>query len=199
MKYTKEKIIRDMALRLEAAVADATDVVLPVEQSVTEASILASVEKAAERIMLSAPFSEVYDDTARMASVVRSLGDGLGVIPLPRDFLRLVVLRLKGWKTDVTEVSDLRDTRVQLQFYGLPGIRADAWRPAVALRAGDAGGELLVAGICGVERDEDRDGDGEIELAMYLKRPGFDAYGIIEIPQRLYQHVLDEAERMLNF
>lgn len=197
MKYTKEKIVRDMALRLEAAVAGAADVVLPVEQSVTEASIIRAVEEAAEGVMLSAPFSDVYDDAARMASVVRSLGDGLGVIPLPRDFLRLVALRLKGWKRDVTEVLDLRDTRVQLLFYGLPGVRADAWRPAVAFRASDTGGELLVAGLAEEERET---GEGrESELALYLKRPGFDAYGIIEIPQRLYQKVLDETERTLNF
>lgn len=104
-----------------------------------EALVVSYIEKSVEDIFLQAPVYVLPWD--EMAGDVVSYGDGSGYWVLPDDCMGRFVIRMHGWRRDVTRVIAADDALYALQRDAVT--RGGVERPVCVLTADDGGRPIL--------------------------------------------------------
>lgn len=182
MIYTVDKILRDVRIALgenfrrnELLVEEDRDTVELDEQ------IAARIEPAAQAVMAQAPLGLLGPGRALADTTIRRGSDGTAWIYLPKDFMRLVTLRLSGWATALHEVITPEHPAYAMQRSRFAGIRGNFRQPVAALvhRGASPALEIYGADKCAV-----------IDDGRYVPYPRLDRHGGLEFPPPLYDELI---------
>ncbi|MCH5234903.1 MAG: hypothetical protein J1E16_06385 [Muribaculaceae bacterium] len=133
--------------------------------------------------------TEELTDGKRLDNNVVIDSQGTGTLEIPRDFLRVVYLKMSDWKRPVTEVTSVSDPAFARQSSPWNGIRGTPERPVVTEVIGSDGSRRL--------RLHSSAPDATLETGIYIPLPTVSASDIIEIPARLYPAVIEELKLRL--
>lgn len=106
-------------------------------------------------------------------------------VELPKDFMRLVALKMSDWKTEVGDVITSADAMYRVLRNTYRCVRVDADEPVVALVNGSEGNYAIEA--YGSEND------ATLDVARYIPEPCVSTDGNVEICEPLYEAVVYEA------
>lgn len=185
MSKTKSQIVRDVGLLLQASVAGPTDVMMPVSDSVTEALIADTFVDVAVEEIVSAPPSMLFGEAESIAENMVIDGDLTGHFPLPDDWLRIVALKLNGWIKMLHTPLQIDNPLYDILLHGCEGVRGSPMRPAMGVCATAKGWKLEFASAA--ERNS------RVTTALIIRRPAFDAYGLINVPETSYRQIVNKT------
>lgn len=157
---------------LIASDTDTLDLNTIIEQKVLHA--IRSVSEAA-------PSRLIDEGTAFSSSITwesGSIGNGMGFLVLPDDFMRLVIFKMSDWRRPVVDVIQDTDPIYFLQKSKFAGIRGGIDKPVVAITTRSAGRVLEFYSSNGGS-------SVTLEVGKYLKLPIVDS-GNVDICRRLY-------------
>lgn len=134
----------------------------------------------------SAPYTMLQDAPSLPVANLRMNDDGSGQLPLPDDFLRLVIFRMNDWSRAVTDPIDETDAEYTMQRSKYTGVRGNAQRPVCALVSKNTG-QVLEFFSCD-------DKTASVDIAKYIKIPTIVELSTgeraVEICQRVYTPVI---------
>ncbi len=114
--------------------------------------------------------------------------DGSGYVPLPDDFMRLVMFRRSDWSSAVYEAITAADVEYQYQSSRFKGLRGTPQRPVCAIVQRPTGNVL--------EYYSSKDDKAEITAAVYVPYPRIDERGGVDISVPCYESVVDEVAKL---
>ena len=135
---------------------------------------------------------------------VETDSDNSATIPLPDDFLRLAIIRLKGWKRPVFRLTSPAGPEGARQNCKWSGIRGNPDRP-VALRDFDSEGNPCIRLIpasgskaADNQTSPDSSSGASLETGAYIPRPAVSDADTISIPPDLKHPLLPALAKALS-
>lgn len=181
-------IVREVKIILDENIAETPVLVGDADQLQLEDHIRARIIDAV-RAIHEAAGSELLDDgmnipllKADSSSNVVTYEDGTGYLPLPEDFMRLVIFKLSLWKRPVVTALSDTDPRYFLQKSRFTGIRGGIDKPVCAISTGDESKVLEFYSVA-------PGGTAVVEKAKYLPLPMISAENDIPICKRLVRPI----------
>ena len=182
MTYQVEKMMEDVRVCLDqnmtsAALLDDGDIDTLALDDIIRSKIL----EAAQRVETDAP-SHLLENGHNFGDAVYWGDKDSGWVPLPKDFMRLVVFEMSDWERAVYTAISTDDPEYSKQRSRFKGIRGTAQRPvcAIAIRPE---GRVLEFYSC-------KSTDAQVSRAMYVPYPRIDKGGGIDISERCYKAVV---------
>lgn len=162
--------------------AEASAQGIPTVRSALERKIGSLLPEVGGTLLREAPASSLggAESLADAAVTVRMAPCGFYAadIELPEDFVRLVGLRVAGWKRTVSEVVGAGDALYACRWSAEPGIAGSAERPKAYLRASASGYVLTAIGGESAEMT--------VEQLLLWRQPKADPDGNFRFPEALY-------------
>lgn len=185
MTYTIRQIIHDVSVRLDLDDADQSLIAVNDRGARTIADIIVSqVEWGARQVIEEAPLCRLGQGVPIRGGVAwhDAPGVGMGLLLLPDDFLRLLVIRMSDWHRDA-KIIFAHDAEYQWQSSRFPAVRGNPERPVAAIVTTPVG--------LAVELYSSHGGAGvTIAKALYLPVPRL-VDGTISLPPLLYPDIID--------
>lgn len=179
MLYQCDGIVRDVRVAMdENRGGEQLIVALDTETLSLNDMIRSKIEEGVRLTVSEAPL-HLTDGWTAFGDAVEWDGEGRGRMPLPDDFLRLVVFRMSDWERPVSMAIAETDARYPLQFSRCRGLRGTPQKPVVAI-VNSTEGRVLEFFSC-------RSEDATVDAALYLSAPKIDDGGGVDIPERCYR------------
>lgn len=185
MTFPVADIQRDVRIALDYnPTSDALLGTADVDTLTLEEVILNKVEDASRLVILAAP-QHLLDGGEPFAQQIvweSHPGYGMGSVPLPDDFLRLVTFKMSDWDLSVTSAITEDDPAYLVQRSRYPGLRGNPQRPVAAVVMRPSG---LVLEFFSCTQGP----DVSIQRARYIPIPRIIA-GAIDFPEKLRPAVI---------
>lgn len=186
MEYALSGVLGDVLRRLgETAGAEMqADIFAPAEA--LRLKIISLLPAVGRRLIAGATADMLGGaENLKVESRMRKAACGLHacLIPLPPDFVRLVSLRMRGWRRSVNELTVPESDAYQRQWSEEAGIAGSPSRP-MAYLCHEAGGPVIEA--VGSVTAED-----EAEHCLIWRAPAVGADGNFSFPAALYDGLVD--------
>ena len=115
-------------------------------------------------------------------SAFRRETSGIGILPLPSDFLRLGIIRLKGRDFGIRSVLSESNPGIAKFKSGVAGVNGSCERPEAIFSLSHTGERTIEIYRC--------EEGAAMDYGFYLPIPGFDSSGNISIPDPLYPELI---------
>lgn len=182
MEYTVSQLCDDVLASLGEMRDDVSDSDVLSMARILERKIAAMLPEAGARLMRESPHELLggAETLAGAETSVRRMESGLYAldIMLPEDFLRLVEVRLSGWKRAVHDVSVPGTPLFSCQWSREPAIAGCPEKPRAYMSASGAGWRLTAAAVGSVSP--------EVESLLVWRIPRADSLGRFLFPSALY-------------
>lgn len=189
-------LIRDVKIILNENIQNDPILAVDLNQIELEELINGRIVDAVRSIHEAAP-SEMLDDGLDITGTVVTYGgtgagdhDGTGYVPLPDDFMRLVIFKLATWKRPVVMAISDTDPRYPMQKSRFLGVRGGTDKPVCAITTGIDGKILEFFSVA----------PGSIvtvEKAKYLPLPKIENETIL-VCNKLYTSIIYECAALVS-
>ena len=154
----------------------------------TLGQVIASVAEEEIRQILEATVFTGFDDLQKLSGEIR-VRDGVGRVPLPGDFYRLVELKISGWERPVTEAVGPSDRDYWRRNSASRPVRGTYACPRAYISE-DSAGRCLELHPC--------EQGAEIEYGDYLSNPWLTPADCYYIPDRMAGPVTSAIARRVR-
>ena len=110
--------------------------------------------------------------------------DGVGILQLPEDFLKIVAIRSSDWKQTVTKTFEASDIIAEMQESRWTGIRGTPERPVIIHDIDSKGKSFLRLYSCTQ--------NAQLATALYLPIPEISSDDFLEFPKALHHSLLQK-------
>lgn len=188
MVYQVEGILRDVRVALDQNRRSGALLAMGDETALSLDEVIRSkICEGVRRVHMAAPV-HMLEPGHRFGQEDYRSADGSGYVPLPDDFMRLVMFRRSDWSCAVYEAITAADVEYQYQSSRFKGLRGTPQRPVCAVVQRPTGNVL--------EYYSSKDDTAQITAAVYVPYPKIDAQGGVEISEPCYDSVVDEVAKL---
>lgn len=160
---------------------------IPSPANVIRKKIASLLPEIGSRLIMDSPSDRLgVGEPIEEVATMRKMPCGLfaGEVALPEDFLRLVAVKMEGWKRNVAQAICSSDMEWNRQWSAEAGIAGCPDAPRAYLVCEENAMKLRLMGS--------EEGIGSLEFLRICRSPSPDAAGTFHLPQALYPPLISE-------